>query len=66
VTLKELVIHYENIIQELKNNKILELDMLNQTIEKLNQNLKEKEQEVLEILERFSPLMEYKINPISI
>jgi hypothetical protein len=44
VSMKELVIHYENIILELKNNKALELDTLNKTNEKLNQSLREKQQ----------------------
>lgn len=64
--MKDLVLHYENIIQQLKNNKALELSLAHENIQKLNQNLREKQQEVLEILERFSPLMEWKINPSSL
>jgi short-subunit dehydrogenase involved in D-alanine esterification of teichoic acids len=66
VAIKELIIHYESVIQELKNNKTLEMSLAAQTIEKLNQSLREKQQEVLDILERFSPLMEYKMNESSI
>ncbi len=42
------------------------MNVANGTIQKLNQSLREKQQELLEILERFSPLMEYKLNPVSI
>ena len=66
IAMKDLVLHYQNIIQQLKNKKNLELNLANQTIQKLNQGLRQKQQEVLEILERFSPLMEYKLNPASI
>ena len=38
------------------------MGILNNKIDKLNESLRSKQQEVLEILQRFSPLMEYKLN----
>ena len=43
-----------------------ELEMANETIAKLKSNLQEKQQEVLEVLSRFSPLMEFKLNQPSL
>ncbi len=42
--MKDLVLHYENIIQQLKNNKALELNLVHENIQKLNQSLREKQQ----------------------
>jgi hypothetical protein len=42
--LKEIIIHYESIIEELKRNKITELTIANNKIESLKQSLNEKQQ----------------------
>ena len=60
--MKEIVVHYESLIEELKRNKMTELSISNNKIESLKQSLNEKQQEILDLLNRFSPLMEYKIH----
>ena len=47
IEMKELIIHYEQQLDELKKNKILELQLANDKIEKLNLSLRNKQQEVL-------------------
>lgn len=42
--MKELVLHYEEIILGLKKNKETELSLANDKIEKLNQSVREKQQ----------------------
>ena len=64
--IKNLVFHYETMIEGIKRNKVTELEMANDTINKLKNNLQEKQQEVLEVLSRFSPLMEFKLNQPSL
>lgn len=54
--------HYESLIEELKRNKVTELSIANNKIESLKQSLNEKQQEILDLLNRFSPLMEYKMS----
>lgn len=49
-------------IEELKRNKITELMIANNRIESLKLSLNEKQQEMLDLLNRFEPLMEYKMN----
>lgn len=44
IAMKDLVLHYESVIQELKSNKTFEMNVANTTIQKLNQNLREKQQ----------------------
>ena len=48
--MKELVIHYEEKIQELKRHNEIEDRLSQDKISKLNQTLREKQQEVLELL----------------
>jgi hypothetical protein len=60
--MKEIIVHYESLIEELKRNKMTELSISNNKIESLKQSLNEKQQEILDLLNRFSPLMEYKIH----
>ena len=47
VEIKELVLHYEQIVQDLKKDKEIEMGILNNKIDKLNESLREKQQEVL-------------------
>jgi hypothetical protein len=54
-------VHYESLIEELKRNKMTELSISNNKIEALKQSLNEKQQEILDLLNRFSPLMEFKM-----
>lgn len=53
-------------IEELKKNKADELQIASRKIEGLKLNLEQKQQELLETLNRFSPLMELKVNRASI
>jgi hypothetical protein len=53
-------------IEELKRNKADELSIASKKIEGLKFNLEQKQQELIEMLNRFTPLMELKVNRPSI
>ena len=42
--MKEIIVHYESLIEELKRNKMTELSISNNKIESLKQSLNEKQQ----------------------
>lgn len=62
IEIKELILHYESMIEELKKNKSDEVFLASKKIEGLKLNLEQKQQELIETLNRFSPLMELQVN----
>ena len=52
--------HYESMIEELKKNKANELSIASQKIDTLKYNLNQKQQELIEALQRFEPLLELR------
>jgi hypothetical protein len=55
--LTKLVVHYDAIIEGMKKSHETELELLRHKITGLSKNLDEKQQETLDILTRFSPLV---------
>jgi hypothetical protein len=53
-------------IEELKKNKLNEIELANQKIESLKATLDQKQHEIIELLNRFSPLVELQLNRPSI
>ena len=53
-------------IEELKLNKENEMSLAEDKIKQLKDSLDQKQQEVIELLNKFSPLMELKVNPNNI
>ena len=53
-------------IDELKKNKENEVSLAEDKIKQLKDSLDQKQQEVIELLNKFSPLMELKVNPNNI
>lgn len=62
IEIKELILHYEAMIEELKKNKADELELANGKIDTLKEALLQKQRETEEILAKFSPLMQMHVN----
>ena len=62
IEIKELILHYESMIEELKKNKANELSIASQKIDTLKYNLNQKQEELVEALNRFEPLLELQRN----
>jgi hypothetical protein len=62
IEIKELILHYEAMIDELKKNKADELELANGKIDTLREALLQKQQEVEQILAKYAPLMDVHIN----
>lgn len=62
IEIKELIMHYETMIDELKKSKANELSIASQKIDTLKFNLEQKQQELIEALTRFEPLLELQVN----
>ncbi len=62
IEIKELILHYESMIDELKKNKADELELANGKIDTLREALLQKQQETEQILAKFTPLMDLHIN----
>lgn len=57
-----MILHYESMIDEMKKNKADELELANGKIDTLREALLQKQQEIEQILTKFSPLMDLHIN----
>jgi len=57
-----LILHYESMIDELKKNKADELELANGKIDTLREALLQKQQDIEQILAKFTPLMDLHIN----
>ena len=66
IEIKELILHYESMIEELKKNKSNELSLASQKIETLKFHLDQKQRELIETLSRFETLLELQTNRSSI
>jgi hypothetical protein len=66
IEIKELILHYESMIEELKKNKANELSLASQKIDTLKYNLEQKNHELVEALNRFEPLLQLQKNRPSI
>jgi hypothetical protein len=66
IEIKELIMHYESMIDEIKKSKSNELSIASQKIDTLKFNLEQKQQELIEALNRFEPLLQLQVNRGSI
>lgn len=57
-----MILHYESMIDELKKNKADELELANGKIDTLREALLQKQQDIEQILAKFTPLMDLHIN----
>jgi hypothetical protein len=64
--LERAVYHYDNLIEELRRNHEAEVELLRINEKKCRGRLKEKEQEVVDILVRFSPLVKIHAGEVDI
>lgn len=55
--LAKAVYHYDTLIEELKKSHASEIELMRHKLDKTSQSLEEKQQELLDILTRFSPLV---------